>query len=1004
MLVANREAVLVRSPGIPMSHSTGSRTRRRGPRSREAVLRRSHAHPVVSQEGVGSCLAESSSSSSTPVFSFLQCNIRGFVSHRAELESLLRTQSSSPQLICLNETFLDESVIDIHVGGYKLISRRDRCDGRLGGGIACFAQDDIAEQVIFLEHSVDDERSWHTLLTDIGPVLCGVWYRPPCAGEIQSIHGCETEWKKFSESHVASVLVGDVNVHHKHWLRFSSSTSVEGTALFRFCSSNGLTQCVKQPTRDEHLLDLIIADVLPHRVAILPSISDHKLVLADFCFGVTESEHVARTVFDYAKADWVAIRKCFHEFDWRSMDNIDVNDAERFLHRNIFAILERYVPQKQIFDRKTAHPWINDRCVQAVRTKHEAIGTPGFLAAATRCNSILFEEYLQYVQHMRDRLRNEKRGSKLWWKLANEIMDKDVVAAPIPALQSSSGEWINDSCAKSCLLADHFRSKFVVPPIESNEFSVAWPVQHWDGFVPIRVTGVAKVLAQLDADSGTGPDGLSTRVLKVCAQELAVPLAKLVRRIVVLGLWPSEWLVHWLMPLHKRKAKSCPANYRAINLTAQISKAVERLMTPMLTPSLEPAFGTAQFAYRKDHGARDAVLYYVLSWIASLNEGDNVGVYCSDVAGAFDRVDTELLLRKLSSLNLNIRVLRVVRSWLRDRKGFVIVRGTKSHEMILRNMVFQGTVWGPSLWNVFFGDCVCAVQCLGFDLVIYADDCNTFKAFPRALSNDLILTELQECQLSLHKWGRANGVTFDAGKEEMMIISNVAPHGGPAKLLGIEFDNKLIMASATHKCARKAAWKTKSLLRVRRFYTVLDLVGLYKSHVLSYIEYRTAGVHFASTSVLNGLDDVQRNFLRQLDLNEIDAFMSFNVAPLCVRRDIAVLGVIHRAALREGPPQLWKFFIADLESRRDSRTVVRHAYQLVEWPAGRNLEVMRRSALGMIRVYNLLPEDVVVSCNVKSFQKALTQLVRDRVVARDDRWKYVLSCRHQLFQHHPLLC
>ena len=58
----------------------------------------------------------------------------------------------------------------------------------------------------------------------------------------------------------------------------------------------------------------------------------------------------------------------------------------------------------------------------------------------------------------------------------------------------------------------------------------------------------------------------------------------------------------------------------------------------------------------------------------------------------------------------------------------------------------------------------------------------------------------------------------------------------------------------------------------------------------------------------------------------------------------------------------------------------------------------------MVRVYNLLPEDVVVSCNVKSFQKALTQLVRDRVVARDDRWKYVLSCRHQLFQHHPLLC
>ncbi len=70
---------------------------------------------------------------------------------------------------------------------------------------------------------------------------------------------------------------------------------------------------------------------------------------------------------------------------------------------------------------------------------------------------------------------------------------------------------------------------------------------------------------------------------------------------------------------------------------------------------------------------------------------------------------------------------------------------------------------------------------------------------------------------------------------------------------------------------------------------------LFKSHVLSYIEYRTARVHFASTNVLNELDDVQTRFVRQLDLDEVSAFMSLNLAPLCVRRDISILGVIHRA-------------------------------------------------------------------------------------------------------------
>ena len=236
-----------------------------------------------------------------------------------------------------------------------------------------------------------------------------------------------------------------------------------------------------------------------------------------------------------------------------------------------------------------------------------------------------------------------------------------------------------------------------------------------------------------------------------------------------------------------------------------------------------------------------------------------------------------------------------------------------------------------------------------------------------------------------------------------MIVSTTEPCGGPAKLLGIEFDNKLIMATATHKCATKAAWRTKALLRVRRFYSTVDLVMLYKSHVLSFIEYRTAGVHFASTSVLNGVDDVQTRFIRQLGLDEETAFMSHNLAPLCVRRDIAILGVIHRAVLREGPPQLWKFFCRDSSARREQRLFSRHSLQLLERPPGRNLELMRRSAFGMIRVYNLLPEDAVAERTLKGFQRFLTQLVRDRLVARDDRWRELFSCRHRFFQHHPLV-
>ena len=123
-------------------------------------------------------------------------------------------------------------------------------------------------------------------------------------------------------------------------------------------------------------------------------------------------------------------------------------------------------------------------------------------------------------------------------------------------------------------------------------------------------------------------------------------------------------------------------------------------------------------------------------------------------------------------------------------------------------------------------------------------------------------------------------------------------------IMGIDVDSKRVVSRASRQCATKAAWKTRFLLRVRRFYSFFELILLNKSHVLSYIEYRTPGLHFASTSVLDEIDQVQTMFLRQIGGSEEAAFDSFNVAPLRVRRDISMLGVIHKAANVAGPPQL----------------------------------------------------------------------------------------------------
>ena len=57
----------------------------------------------------------------------------------------------------------------------------------------------------------------------------------------------------------------------------------------------------------------------------------------------------------------------------------------------------------------------------------------------------------------------------------------------------------------------------------------------------------------------------------------------------------------------------------------------------------------------------------------------------------------------------------------------------------------------------------------------------------------------------------------------------------------------------------------------------------------------------------------------------------------------------------------------------------------------------------MIRVYNVLPDECVSVRNVSGFQSKLTELVRNRLVAGDARWKVVLFSRHPILQYHPLV-
>ena len=99
------------------------------------------------------------------------------------------------------------------------------------------------------------------------------------------------------------------------------------------------------------------------------------------------------------------------------------------------------------------------------------------------------------------------------------------------------------------------------------------------------------------------------------------------------------------------------------------------------------------------------------------------------------------------------------------------VGGKLPVDMHISNLVYQGTVLGPPLWNILYEDAAVAIHVHDFCEIVFADDLNAYEAFALATPNEALKTDMKTCQLELHKRGRANQISFDASKESMHVLA-----------------------------------------------------------------------------------------------------------------------------------------------------------------------------------------------------------------------------------------
>ena len=90
---------------------------------------------------------------------------------------------------------------------------------------------------------------------------------------------------------------------------------------------------------------------------------------------------------------------------------------------------------------------MNAACEEAIAAKNAAEGTDTFEMKRKECAEVLAKEYQEHLKDLKKKISNLKKGSKEWWRLNRELLEKKTNCSSIPPLRNGN-EWMEDSKGK----------------------------------------------------------------------------------------------------------------------------------------------------------------------------------------------------------------------------------------------------------------------------------------------------------------------------------------------------------------------------------------------------------------------------------------------------------------------------------------------------------------------------------------------------------------------------
>ena len=368
---------------------------------------------------------------------------------------------------------------------------------------------------------------------------------------------------------------------------------------------------------------------------------------------------------------------------------------------------------------------------------------------------------------------NKRNLLKVWEGIKENIHSKPNTGQTVNSLRTNGSlstnqnQIANSLNAFFCNVPKEIRKK-LIPATTSFSCYLADPAKNSLFMRPTNEKEIEQKIKAMKDNKALGPNSIRTKILKVHSKTLSKLLAELINLSLNQGKFPAILKIVKVITIHKRGDKGECDNYRPISLISNISKLIEKTVHERLYSFLEKEqlLFEGQFRFRNNRSTADALID-ITERIRDARDKDlNACGAFLDFKKAFDAVNHDILLSKLAHYGIRGQVNNWFHSYLTQRVQFTSANRFNSRPYLFSYGVPQRSVLGPLLFIIFINDLHKSVRHI--QMIPFADDKNllyinkSMKKINKHFGHDFSFI----CQ-----WLRANKISLNAGKTELVIFS-----------------------------------------------------------------------------------------------------------------------------------------------------------------------------------------------------------------------------------------